>query len=114
MGGVTSLAVWAGDKPAGILAREGGRDYVFAYSPEAAADAQVSLTMPVRLESWLSRELHPIFQTGSRICAASRPWGPRKNTPGAMNGWPGASETLFPATACRQPRSSFSRPWCCQ
>jgi len=62
MGGVTSLAVWAGDKPAGILAREEGRDYVFAYSPEAAADAQVSLTMPVRLESWLSRELHPIFQ----------------------------------------------------
>ena len=62
MGGVTSLAVWAGDKPSGILAREGGRDYVFAYSPEAAADAQVSLTMPVRLESWLSRELHPIFQ----------------------------------------------------
>ena len=62
MGGVASLDVWAGDKPSGILAREGGRDYVFAFSPEAAADAQVSLTMPVRLESWLSRELHPIFQ----------------------------------------------------
>jgi serine/threonine-protein kinase HipA len=62
MGGVRSLAVWAGDKKAGLLAREEGRDYVFAYSPGAAAPAQVSLTMPLRLASWLSRDLHPIFQ----------------------------------------------------
>ena len=27
-----------------------------------SAEAQVSLTMPVRLESWVSRDLHPIFQ----------------------------------------------------
>lgn len=27
-----------------------------------APDAQVSLTMPVRLESWVSRDLHPVFQ----------------------------------------------------
>lgn len=62
MGGVSSLAVWAADKRSGLLARERGRKYVFAYSPEAGADVQISLTMPVRLASWLSRELHPIFQ----------------------------------------------------
>ena len=39
------------------------RQYVFAYDQAAGSpDAQVSLTMPVRLESWLSRDLHPIFQ----------------------------------------------------
>jgi serine/threonine-protein kinase HipA len=62
MRGLSSLAVWAEDKQSGLLARERDREYVFAYSPEAVAEAQVSLTMPVRLASWLSRELHPIFQ----------------------------------------------------
>ena len=62
MSGVSPLAVWAADRRSGLLARERDREYVFAYSPEAAADAQVSLTMPVRLASWLSRDLHPIFQ----------------------------------------------------
>ncbi len=62
MSGVSPLAVWAADRRSGLLAREPNREYVFAYSPEAAADAQVSLTMPVRLASWLSRDLHPIFQ----------------------------------------------------
>jgi serine/threonine-protein kinase HipA len=39
------------------------RQYVFTCDPTAIApDAQVSLTMPIRLESWLSRDLHPIFQ----------------------------------------------------
>lgn len=56
------LAVWAGGSRSGLLARERRQEYVFAYTPDAAADAQVSLTMPVRLESWLSRDLHPIFQ----------------------------------------------------
>ena len=59
-----ALAVWAGDCRAGLLDRTlDQRQYVFAYDLAAEPpDAQVSLTMPVRLESWLSRGLHPIFQ----------------------------------------------------
>ena len=59
-----ALAVWAGDCRAGLLNRtHDQRQYVFAYDQTAEPpDAQVSLTMPVRLESWLSRDLHPIFQ----------------------------------------------------
>ena len=59
-----ALAVWAGDCRAGLLDRTlDQRQYVFAYDQAAEPpDAQVSLTMPVRLESWLSRDLHPIFQ----------------------------------------------------
>lgn len=58
------LAVWAADSRAGLLDRTPDqRQYVFAYDHSAASpDVQVSLTMPVRLESWLSRDLHPIFQ----------------------------------------------------
>ncbi|MBP7867033.1 MAG: type II toxin-antitoxin system HipA family toxin [Acidobacteria bacterium] len=56
------LAVWAGDSRAGTLTRERRQDYVFAYLPDASLPAQVSLTMPIRLGSWNSRELHPIFQ----------------------------------------------------
>ncbi|MDA8412857.1 MAG: type II toxin-antitoxin system HipA family toxin [Desulfobacteraceae bacterium] len=58
------LAVWAADSRAGLLDRTpDDRQYVFAYDQTVASpDVQVSLTMPVRLESWLSRELHPIFQ----------------------------------------------------
>jgi len=62
MPGISSLAVWAADKRSGLLAREVRQEYVFAYSQDADTGAQVSLTMPVRLESWVSRELHPIFQ----------------------------------------------------
>jgi serine/threonine-protein kinase HipA len=62
MAGVTSLAVWAATLRAGLLGRQPGRKYVFTYDPNAGAVAQVSLTMPVRLESWGSRDLHPIFQ----------------------------------------------------
>ncbi|MBI1920012.1 MAG: type II toxin-antitoxin system HipA family toxin [Geobacter sp.] len=59
-----ALAVWAADCRAGLLDRTlDQRQYVFAYDQAAESpDAQVSLTMPVRLESWLSRDLHPIFQ----------------------------------------------------
>jgi serine/threonine-protein kinase HipA len=58
------LAVWAAYYRAGLLDRTlDQRQYVFAYDQAAGSpDAQVSLTMPVRLESWLSRDLHPIFQ----------------------------------------------------
>ncbi|MHB8762756.1 MAG: type II toxin-antitoxin system HipA family toxin [Deferrisomatales bacterium] len=59
---IRTLAVWGGGARAGLLAREDGRDCVFAYAPEASAHSRVSLTMPVRLESWLSRDLHPVFQ----------------------------------------------------
>jgi serine/threonine-protein kinase HipA len=62
MAGVTSLAVWAGSNRSGLLESQSGNKYVFAYEPGAAEGAQMSLTMPVRLESWGSRDLHPIFQ----------------------------------------------------
>jgi serine/threonine-protein kinase HipA len=62
MAGLSSLAVWAANKRSGLLARETRWNYVFGYDPDADTDVQVSLTMPVRLESWVSRELHPIFQ----------------------------------------------------
>lgn len=58
------LTVWAAEYRAGLLDRApDDRQYVFAYDQSVASpDVQVSLTMPVRLESWLSRDLHPIFQ----------------------------------------------------
>ncbi|MBN1103299.1 MAG: type II toxin-antitoxin system HipA family toxin [Deltaproteobacteria bacterium] len=62
MAAASALAVWASKVKSGVVARERGREYVFAYSTDAEAAAQVSLTMPVRLESWVSRDLHPIFQ----------------------------------------------------
>jgi len=62
MTGVSSLAVWVANQRSGLLARESGGKYVFSYNQNADPGAQVSLTMPVRLESWTSRDLHPIFQ----------------------------------------------------
>jgi serine/threonine-protein kinase HipA len=62
MTGVSSLAVWVANSRAGILERRSGHKYVFAYDPGAEDLLQVSLTMPVRLESWTSRDLHPVFQ----------------------------------------------------
>ena len=59
---ISSLAVWVADKQSGLLARELRKEYVFAYVQDAEALNQVSLTMPVRLASWMSRELHPVFQ----------------------------------------------------
>jgi len=58
----SSLAVWVANNQSGLLARASGNKYVFSYDQNAASGAQVSLTMPVRLESWASRDLHPIFQ----------------------------------------------------
>jgi len=54
------LGVWTGGERAGLLERSGRRRLVFSYA--AGASQAVSLTMPVRLESWNSPELHPIFQ----------------------------------------------------
>jgi serine/threonine-protein kinase HipA len=62
MSGVSSLAVWASDKRSGLLARELRQEYVFTYPPDTDTIAQVSLTMPIRLKSWTSRDLHPTFQ----------------------------------------------------
>jgi serine/threonine-protein kinase HipA len=61
---MSTLAVWGAGNRAGLLERaKDRRQYVFAYDQAALLpDAQVSLTMPLRLESWLSRDLHPIFQ----------------------------------------------------
>lgn len=55
-----TLSVWVDESKAGTLMREGRRQYVFGYLPEARE--AVSLTMPVRLQGWVSPELHPVFQ----------------------------------------------------
>jgi serine/threonine-protein kinase HipA len=56
------LAVWAANSRAGLLVREKLRHYVFGYDPSSVRDQAVSLTMPVRRESWVTPELHPVFQ----------------------------------------------------
>ena len=55
-----SLRVWIDGSPVGVLTQEGRRQYVFGYDPHVAKG--VSLTMPIRRQSWVSDELHPIFQ----------------------------------------------------
>ena len=45
----------------GLLASVTG-SYVFAYLAEAAKSAEISLLMPLRVEQYSARELHPIFQ----------------------------------------------------
>jgi len=45
-----------------VGALEGPDPYVFAYDPDAPSSPAVSLTMPVRLQSWTESALHPIFQ----------------------------------------------------
>jgi serine/threonine-protein kinase HipA len=55
-----SLAVWVGPGKVGTLERT--EEYVFSYHPDASPSDAVSLTMPVRLKSWESRDLHPVFQ----------------------------------------------------
>ncbi|MDA3901870.1 MAG: HipA domain-containing protein, partial [Desulfuromusa sp.] len=54
------LKVWIDGSPVGTLAQEGRKQYVFGY--DSRATEGVSLTMPVRLQSWISEDLHPIFQ----------------------------------------------------
>jgi serine/threonine-protein kinase HipA len=58
------LAVWAAENRSGLLEQSAdNRQYVFAYDLGVESPvAQVSLTMPVRLDSWTSRDLHPVFQ----------------------------------------------------
>lgn len=45
---------------AGLLAKEDV--YRFAYSAQRPPDTDISLTMPGRLQSYDSQQLHPIFQ----------------------------------------------------
>ena len=54
------LAVWTAGVRTGILERR--ELYVFGYERNVPDSHAVSLTMPLRLQSWTSRSLHPIFQ----------------------------------------------------
>lgn len=58
-----ALAVWSSKQKSGLLRQRPDLKHVFAYDTRANnLTNQVSLTMPIRLESWQSRDLHPIFQ----------------------------------------------------
>ncbi len=54
------LKAWIDGSPVGSLTQAGRKQYVFGYNSRATEG--VSLTMPVRLQSWVSEDLHPIFQ----------------------------------------------------
>jgi len=56
----TRLNVWVDQSRSGLLTRTGQRKYVFNY--DSHAGEAVSLTMPTRLESWVTPDLHPVFQ----------------------------------------------------
>lgn len=60
MRGPKTLKVWIDKTKSGYLAQTERKKYVFSY--ESVAVEAVSLTMPIRLESWVSPELHPVFQ----------------------------------------------------
>jgi serine/threonine-protein kinase HipA len=62
MTGSLRLDVYVARQKAGALAAERTDRYVFTYDSAAPVDRFVSLTMPVRLESYVWHELHPIFQ----------------------------------------------------
>lgn len=57
---MNSLSVWITDRRVGLLASEGRKQFVFGYLP--GAEEAVSLTMPMRLQGWVSPDLHPVFQ----------------------------------------------------
>jgi serine/threonine-protein kinase HipA len=57
------IKVWTDGAEAGLLDRLAERGTTFAYSPRAAAERAVSVTMPVRLQSWDTKDgLPPIFE----------------------------------------------------
>ena len=57
------IRVWTDGDRAGVLDRRDPRGTTFAYQPEAVAERAVSMTMPVRLESWTTDGgLTPIFE----------------------------------------------------
>ena len=55
-----TLKVWVDKLSSGSLEQAERKKYVFSYEPDASES--VSLTMPIRLESWVSADLHPVFQ----------------------------------------------------
>jgi serine/threonine-protein kinase HipA len=55
-----TLKVCIDQRHVGTLGRESRQKYVFAYRD--GASTAVSMTMPIRLESWVFPALHPIFQ----------------------------------------------------
>jgi len=57
----TRLGVATPSGDSGILVAQGG-DYLFRYREDASAPTAISLLMPVRLDDYRHRELHPIFQ----------------------------------------------------
>lgn len=56
---MSRLDIYTNSDKAGVLAKE-AKKYVFTYQDEAAS--VLTVTMPIRAESWVSDELHPIFQ----------------------------------------------------
>jgi len=57
------IRVWSDGVRAGILDRLGPRGSTFAYDPEVRGERAVSITMPVRVQSWDSKfTLLPIFE----------------------------------------------------
>lgn len=55
------LIVFVNNERAGVLERTEINRFVFTYDPDATLT--VSLTMPIRRESYVSPYLHPVFQT---------------------------------------------------
>ncbi len=57
------IRVWTDNSSAGVLDRNGQRGSIFAYGPEVPPTRAVSVTMPVRLESWNTPlGVAPIFE----------------------------------------------------
>ena len=54
-----NLEIYTNQDRAGTLAKESNK-YIFTY--DNSAKNIVSVTMPIRLESWVSEKLHPIFE----------------------------------------------------
>ncbi len=57
------IRVWSDSKKAGVLDRLGPKGSTFAYDPLALQERAVSVTMPVRVQSWDAKHnLLPIFE----------------------------------------------------
>lgn len=56
------LDVYVSNQLVGVLDQPDPYTFVFNYLPDAPNALPVSLLMPKRSESWISRELHPVFQ----------------------------------------------------
>lgn len=57
------LDVYVSNQLVGTLDQPDPYTYVFNYLPDAPSALPISLLMPKRAASWISRELHPVFQT---------------------------------------------------